>query len=134
MNQETAPRAHVDASPRRVGGLTTGLLALAAGLAAFLLVGVAVTELASRWIEFSLLLGLPAGLIAGVVATVLVGGGLARSEGRRYDAALAGGFAGAAFLVVSVAVAVLTTNTYGIIAGALGGVVVAIAVALRTRD
>lgn len=36
-------------------------LALAAGLAAFLAVGAAVTELALRWIEFSLFVGLPVG-------------------------------------------------------------------------
>ena len=45
---------------------------LAAGVAAFLLVGVAVTELAASRIEFSLFLGLPAGIGAGALAMTVV--------------------------------------------------------------
>ena len=46
-------------------------LALAAGTAAFLLVGVAVTEVTQPWVEFSLLLGMPAGVAAGAFAAAL---------------------------------------------------------------
>ncbi|MBC9986408.1 hypothetical protein E4P24_08470 [Haloferax sp. AS1] len=35
------------------------------------LVGIAVTEVASRWIFFSLFVGIPAGVAAGVVATAV---------------------------------------------------------------
>lgn len=49
------------------------LLAVSAGLATFLLVGAAVTMVFEQWIEFSVFVGLPAGVLAGV----LVGGGVA---------------------------------------------------------
>jgi hypothetical protein len=38
------------------------------GIATALLVGVGVTEFASRWIFFSLFVGIPAGVVAGVIA------------------------------------------------------------------
>ncbi|KTG30815.1 hypothetical protein [Haloferax profundi] len=44
------------------------LASFAVGIAAALLVGVAVTEFASHWIFFSLFVGIPAGLVAGVIA------------------------------------------------------------------
>ncbi|MEZ3114550.1 hypothetical protein RYH80_01240 [Halobaculum sp. MBLA0147] len=47
-------------------------LALLAGVAGFLLAGVAVTAAAASYTEFSVFLGIPAGLVAGVVATLAV--------------------------------------------------------------
>lgn len=79
-------------------GRTVGLAGLA-GVAAFVLVGVAVTELASRVIEFSLFVGIPAGLLFGAAAAILV---LARLEdpspARRRPAVVVAWF-GVAFVV-----------------------------------
>ncbi|WP_436927697.1 hypothetical protein [Halosimplex amylolyticum] len=76
------------------------LLALVSGLAIFLVVGVAVTELAQSWIEFSLFLGIPAGLATGAVTAAAVYLGLADDApvGRRR---IAGAFAafGVGFIV-----------------------------------
>ena len=52
-------------------------LALLSGIAAFLITGVAVTEFAQTWIEFSLLLGIPAGLATGALTAIGVYLGLA---------------------------------------------------------
>jgi len=85
-------------------------LALGAGLAAFLAVGAAVTEFALRWVEFSLFVGLPVGLVAGVTAAaaVLLGRGETASARARRVAAAVGGF-GVAFLVAfAVAVGVFS--------------------------
>ncbi|WP_415380962.1 hypothetical protein [Halosimplex sp. TS25] len=81
--------------------IRTLVLALAAGLAAFLAVGVAVTEVALRWIEFSLFVGLPVGLLAGVtaVALVITGLGTGVSHLRRRIAVTVATF-GLAFLLV----------------------------------
>lgn len=114
----------------------THALAIAAGLAAFLLVGVAVTELAARWIEFSLLVGIPAGLAAGALVTAGVYAGLgsgASAERRRYALSVAG--FGAAFVLVLVggaAVANLSV-TLSVVAGAAVGLVVAVATFLTRR-
>lgn len=56
--------------------------ALVAGIATFLVVGVAVTELAFAWIEFSLFVGVPVGLVAGPFVAVEDGRSRAR-RGRR---------------------------------------------------
>lgn len=75
-------------------------LALGAGLAIFIVVGVIVTELASTWIEFSLFIGLPAGLIGGVAVAAFVYYRLGSPDPtRRRPATALTGF-GAAFLVV----------------------------------
>ena len=50
----------------------TAILALLSGLATLVVVGVAVTELASARIEFSLFVGIPAGVTAGVAAAAYV--------------------------------------------------------------
>lgn len=50
----------------------TLVLALAAGIAVFLVVAVVVTELALPYIEFSLFVGLPAGALAGLLAAAYV--------------------------------------------------------------
>ncbi|NHN49377.1 hypothetical protein G9464_17540 [Halostella sp. JP-L12] len=81
-------------------------MALAAGFAAFVVVGVAVTELALPWIEFSLFLGLPVGLVAGVSVAAAVYVGLsedARGQHRRIAVATTG------FGVVFLAVLILAT-------------------------
>ena len=44
------------------------LTSFVVGIVAALLVGIAVTEMASQWIFFSLFVGIPAGVVAGVVA------------------------------------------------------------------
>jgi hypothetical protein len=53
------------------------LLALLAAMVAFLVVGVAVTELLSSSIAFSLFVGIPAGLLAGVLVAGFTYGSLA---------------------------------------------------------
>lgn len=76
-------------------------LALAAGIATFLVVAVAVTELLAGRIEFSLFVGLPAGLLAGAVAAALVALGLETdAPPERHRIAMAAGGFGAAFLLV----------------------------------
>lgn len=85
-------------------------LALAglAGIAGLVLVGAAVTELLAAWIEFSLFLGIPAGLLAGGAAAFLVLVRLEdRSATRRRPALAAAGF-GVTF------VATLLLGTFGV--------------------
>lgn len=76
-------------------------LALAAGVAIFLIVGVTVTEFVQPWIEFSLFLGIPAGFAAGAFIAAAVYLGLADDEPaqRRHIVGAFAGF-GAVFLVV----------------------------------
>jgi hypothetical protein len=78
-------------------------LALLSGIAAFLIVGVAVTEFTQPWIEFSLFLGIPAGIATGAFTAAGVYLGLADDSpaGRRR---IAGAFAafGAGFIVALV--------------------------------
>lgn len=102
-------------------------LALVAGLAAFLVVGVAVTEFTLRWVEFSLLLGIPAGLAVGAFTAAGVYLGLADDApaGRRRIAGAFAGFGGgflAALLVLGWVLQV------GATAALVGAVVVALVV------
>jgi ABC-type antimicrobial peptide transport system permease subunit len=85
-------------------------LAVAAGLAAFLAVGAAVTEVALRWIEFSLFVGLPVGGVAGVTAAALValGSGDEASDRQRAVGAAVGAFGVAFLLAFTVAVGVFS--------------------------
>lgn len=78
-------------------------LSLAAGVAAALVVGVAVTEVALAWTEFSLFVAIPAGVAAGAFVAAAVYLGLADDAParRRRVAASLGGF-GVAFLAVLV--------------------------------
>lgn len=78
-------------------------LALAAGITAFLVVGVAVTDLAQPWNEFSLFLGIPAGIVAAYTAAVVYLGLADDTPGRRH--CFAGTFA--AFGVASLAALVV---------------------------
>lgn len=116
--------------------LRRGLLALATGLAAFLVVGVTVTELASARIEFSLFVGIPAGLLAGLVAAAFVAmrlGPNVAPERRRPALALA------AFGVVFLAALLVATlgldvrNSVALPVAAVVGLVVAGAVYLGER-
>ena len=87
--------------PRTLG------LALVAGLAAVLLVGIGVTELLQPRIEFSPLVGIPAGAVAGAVTAAAVARGVAGDgPGPRRVAFTVAAF-GAAFLGTSVVMAVL---------------------------
>ena len=78
-------------------------LALLSGIAAFLIVGVAVTEFAQSWIEFSLFLGIPTGLATGAFTAGVVYLGLADDApvGRRRAAGSFAAF-GVGFLVALV--------------------------------
>ncbi|MHB9285895.1 hypothetical protein ACKVMT_02510 [Halobacteriales archaeon Cl-PHB] len=115
-------------------GRTLGL-SLAAGLAAFLLVGAAVTEFALRWVEFSLFVGLPAGLIAGVAMTAAVYWGLAAdAPTRRHRVAVAAAAFGVTFVAVLVVVAAVLRP--GVVASLVGAALVAtlVAVGLLVRE
>lgn len=101
---------------------------IAAGVATFLIVGVAVTELLQSSIEFSLLVGIPAGLIAGATVAAVVAWGVSEGApaGRRRVAVAFGTFA-VTFLVVLVAGVFLPTGTtLSIIVGIGVGTIVAV--------
>ncbi|WP_436928040.1 hypothetical protein [Halosimplex amylolyticum] len=104
--------------------IRTLALALAAGLAAFLAVGVAVTEVALRWIEFSLFVGLPVGLLAGLtaVALVVVGLGTEASHLLRRIAVMFATFGVFFLLVLVVTVGAFSVrNSHALVlAGAVG--------------
>lgn len=65
-------------------------VAVGVGVTSFLLATVAVTELASSAVEFSLLLGLPAGLLAGLAGTLLTYSRLGGDASRIVRAGAAG--------------------------------------------
>ena len=102
--------------------------AFAAGIAAFLVVGVAVTELVGAWIEFSLFVGLLAGIAAGALLAAIVSFGLGDGvpAGRRRLAGSIAGF-GIGFLVAVVALAVAGLGVGSSMAIAVGiGLVAAV--------
>ncbi|WP_276255270.1 hypothetical protein [Halomontanus rarus] len=79
------------------------VLALGAGIAAFLIGGVTVTEVARPWIEFSLFLGIPTGLALGTVVAAAVSLGLADdAPPRRHRIAVSLAGFGVSFLVTLV--------------------------------
>ena len=89
--------------------------AFAAGAATFLIVGVAITEAAAPGVEFSLFLGLPAGLVAGSAVAAFVLLRFRGGRGRRAGRAL--GVFGAGFLValvLGVALSAPVTLTIGV--------------------
>jgi len=106
-------------------------LALLSGIAVFLIVGAAVTGLAQPWIEFSLFVGIPAGLASGAFAAAAVYLGLADDTpvGRRRVAGSIAAF-GASFVLVLVVLSWI--GTIGVVTAILGSVVVALAVAVVT--
>lgn len=103
-------------------------LALLSGIAAFLIVGVAVTEFAQSWVEFSLFLGIPAGIVTGAFTVAAVYLGLANDApvGRRR---IAGAFAafGVSFIVALVVLGWIVN--IGVTTAIVSSVVVALVVA-----
>ncbi|ELZ11396.1 hypothetical protein NP511_06855 [Natrinema thermotolerans] len=110
--------------------------AAAAGLATFLVVFVAVSELLLPYLEFSVLVGLPAGIGAGVLiaAVVLVQFGR-NADGTPQPLALGLGTFGVTFLtVLVVALVLLRAGVIGSIVSATGiGIVGGLVVGIRAR-
>jgi hypothetical protein len=106
--------------------------AIAAGIATFLVVGLAVTELLQPRIEFSLLVGIPTGLFAGaVVAAVVAWGSRSGEPEQRRLLASAIGAGATSFLVVVAAGALLALGIAStVVVGVLVGTVVGLAVAV----
>lgn len=100
--------------------------ALAAGVAALLLVGATVTELLSDRIAFSLFVGFPAGLAAGLGAAAVAylwAGERATTAQRRVALGLGAG-GGACLVALALAVAVGTRLSLALAVGAGTGIVV----------
>lgn len=103
---------------------------VAACLATFLIVTVAVTELLQSHIEFSLLVGIPAGLVAGAVAAGVVALGFADGAPKRRQRIASAFGAFAIGVLVAIVVGALfpagtaLTLTVGTIVGLLIAVVV----------
>ena len=109
-------------------GLHTVLSALVSGIAAFLVVGVAVTELLGSVVGFSLFVGIPVGVLAAVVvaAFVLVGSRPGAAGGRRRAALAVSGFS-VTFLVVAVLGVLLGfRNSVALLVAAVLGAFVAV--------
>lgn len=105
-------------------------LALLAGIAAFLIVGVAVTEVAQSWIEFSLFIGIPSGLATGAFTAAAVYLGLADdAPGDRRRVAGAVAVFGVVFLIALVVlgwllnIGVTTALTVSVVVALVGGAV-----------
>jgi undecaprenyl pyrophosphate phosphatase UppP len=110
-------------------GLKSLSLALVSGIAVFLIVGAAVTEFAQSWIEFSLFLGIPVGLVTGALTAAAVYLGLADDAPVRRRR-VAGSFAafGVGFLIALVVFGWLLN--IGVTTALIVSVVVALAVAV----
>ncbi|MGM0604346.1 MAG: hypothetical protein ACQETB_01605 [Halobacteriota archaeon] len=99
------------------------------GLAAFLVVGIAVTAYAERWIEFSVFVGLPAGIFAGAIVAAGVWFGLVGDESaarQRVTGAIVGfavGFLAALAVAASLLGVPMTLSTIG---AAIVGLLVAV--------
>lgn len=89
-----------------------GIVAIGVAISTFLLVAGAVTELASSAIEFSAILGLPAGILAGLVAAVATRHALRAdpSEGVRRTTAAVAGFGYTVISLAAVRYAVAPTR------------------------
>jgi len=103
-------------------------LALSSGIAVFLLVGVAVTEFAHSWIEFSLFLGIPAGLATGAFTAGAVYLGLAEDAplNRRRIAGAIAAF-GVAFVALLMILGLIVNA--GVTTAIVSSVVVALVIA-----
>lgn len=103
---------------------------IASGLAGFLVAGVLATEVATPYIEFSLFVGIPVGIVVGVAtaAIVAVGLGPTAEPGRRRVALSLGTF-GVVFLVVLFGVAggLGTGTVIALVAATVAGLVGAVA-------
>lgn len=110
-------------------------LTVVAGIATFLVVGIAVTALAEPWIEFSVFLGLPAGLVAGAAAAAVVSLGLADdAPAQRRQRATGFALFGAGFLVTLVALVITDTGlTLAMAVGLIVGLIVGIVGYLRAK-
>ncbi|MFC6718046.1 hypothetical protein ACFQGT_10445 [Natrialbaceae archaeon GCM10025810] len=115
---------------RSIGYLVT------AGLAAFLVVTVTVTELLHSRIEFSLLVGIPAGLVAGAVAAGVVAWGFADGapERRRRVASSFGAFGIGVLVAIAAGVLLPVGTGAAIVVGTIVGSVLAGAVYRRAGD
>lgn len=113
----------------------TAILALGAGVAAFVVVGVLVTELATPAIEFSLFVGLPVGLVAAVATTAVVYARLGDPAPARRRPALALASFGAAFLLALVVATVVVglRNSVALSIAAAVGLGVALGVLVHDR-
>lgn len=88
------------------------LIAALAGLAAFIIVGVTVTEVTAEWIEFSLFVGIPAGVVAGVAVALVVYLGMSSDAPRfRRRVALGLGTFGGTFLLALIVGIILNAPT-----------------------
>jgi ABC-type antimicrobial peptide transport system permease subunit len=103
--------------------------ALTAGLAVALVVGVAATELVSAAIEFSVFVGIPTGVLAGVAAAAFVAFNLGK-PGRRDQALALARFGVATLATLLVAVAVGLPNSTALPVAVVAGVVAAAATLL----
>jgi hypothetical protein len=103
-------------------------LALLSGIAAFLIVGATVTEFAQSWIEFSLFLGIPVGLVTGAVTAAAVYLGLADDAPVSRRVAVSVAAFGVGFLIALVVFGWLLN--IGVTTALIVSVVVALAVAV----
>ncbi|MDX1744878.1 MAG: hypothetical protein R3324_02975 [Halobacteriales archaeon] len=110
--------------------LRHGLLSLAAALAGFVVVAVVVTELVSSAIEFSLFVGLPAGVVGGLGLGFGTYTLLESSDARLRHLGMGLAAFGLAFLAVLVALVVVAglRNSRALPIAAVLGVVVAVIV------
>lgn len=112
-------------------------LVIASGIAGFLVAGVLVTQLAAPYIEFSLFVGIPVGIVAGIATAALVAVGLgpAAEPGRRRLALSVGTF-GIVFLVVLFGVAggLGMGTVVALVAAVVMGLIAAVATYLRTNS
>ena len=107
---------------------------LGAGLAAFVIVGVVVTEIASTRIAFSLLLGLPAGLLAGLLVGAFVSLNLRSPPGSMTRRAAFGlGAFGVTFVIVllSATIGLGIRNSRALPIAGVAGVIAAVATTLN---
>ncbi len=116
-------------NPRTLG------YAAAAGIATFLVVFAAVSELLLSYIEFSVLVGLPAGIAAGVLTAAVVLVLFARNDSETSrPLALALGTFGVAFLAVFVGLLGLQAGvTVSMAAATVLGLLAGTAVGVRSR-
>lgn len=107
---------------------------VASGIAGFLVAGIVTTELVAPYIYFSLFVGIPVGLVAGVAvaAIVAVGLGPAAGPGRR-RVALALGTFGVVFLLALFGIAggLGTGVVLALVAASVLGLVAAVIVYLK---
>lgn len=110
------------------------LLAVVTGFAGFMLATVAVTELLQPTIEFSILVGLPVGILVGILTTWFVYTRQRHSpgvtDGQRVSSALVGAAVG--FVVVlALVVTFRGGTTFGILAATAAAVLAGVLMYLR---